>query len=77
MDSPSLPVYYGNHNTQEDRLMRLTEEELEREIRRAKRFNTIAFITVLILTAVILIGGKFLYKKAIDAFVSMALVIFA
>ena len=55
--------------------MRLTEEQLEREIRRAKRFNTIAFITVLILAAVIILCGKLLYKKAIDAFVSMAMVI--
>ena len=57
--------------------MRLTEEQLEREIRRAKRFNTAAFIIVLILTVTVLIGGNILYKKAIDLFVSMALIIFA
>jgi len=57
--------------------MRLTEEQMEREIRKAKRFNTAAFIIVLILTAAILIGGRVLYKKAIDLFVSMAMIIFA
>ncbi len=77
MDSFPSVGYYGNHHTQEDKPMRLTEEQLEREIRRAKRFNTAAFIIVLILTVTVLIGGNILYKKAIDLFVSMALIIFA
>jgi len=57
--------------------MRLTEEQLKREIRRAKCFNNIAFFIVLALTVLILICGRLIYQKAIDLFVSMALIIFA
>ena len=43
--------------------MRLSEEEMAREIKRAKRFNTVAFIVVVVLTATMLIGIRILDKK--------------
>lgn len=52
--------------------MRLSEEEMAREIRRAKRFNTIAFIVVLVLTAAIIVGGFALKKQVADSFLPAA-----
>jgi len=43
--------------------MRLSEEEMAREVKRAKRFNTIAFIVVIVLTAAVIIGFRILDKK--------------
>lgn len=48
--------------------MRLSEEEMKREIRKAKRFNTIAFIVTIILTIVIAISLFLLHKKVADSF---------
>ena len=43
--------------------MRLSEEQMAREIKRAKRFNTVAFIVVVIITVAVLIGFHILDKK--------------
>ncbi len=46
--------------------MRLSEEEMKQEIRRAKRFNTIAFIITMVLATVIAISLFLLHKKVAD-----------
>jgi len=51
--------------------LRLSEEEMAREIQRAKRFNTVAFIIVLVLSAVLILGFLFLDKKVTDRSLSV------
>jgi hypothetical protein len=46
--------------------MRLSEEEMKREIRKAKRFNTIAFVITIILTVAITLSLFLLRKKVAD-----------
>lgn len=55
--------------------MRLSEEEMARQVRRAKRFNMIAFVIVLILTAVTIVCFLYIDKKVTDSFLSVTFLI--